>query len=116
MASRSRMTQRALVERSTSSGSDDYGNPLPSTTATHIAAMPCWLYEAGEKEVVSEEATSVAATLKLMAPRSADITEQDRINGIKDRLGTVIEAGILGIETVMRKRTHKELTLSRVSS
>ena len=114
MTARSRMTQRALVQRLTSPGLDDGNNPLPSTWSTHLAAMPCWLYGSTEREAVSEETIAVVADLKLLAPLGAEVAEQDRINGITDRRGTVIEAGLLHIETVLRKRTHQQLTLSRV--
>lgn len=116
MTARSRMTQRALVERQSSPGTDDYGNPLPGTWATHIAALACWLYGSTEREAVTEETTAVVTDLKLMVPLGANISEQDRINRITDRRGTVIEPAMLGIETILRKRTHLQLTLSRVSS
>jgi hypothetical protein len=116
MSARSRMTQRALVERYTGGAIDDSGNPGPGGTwATHLAAMPCWLYGTTEREAVTEATTAVVTDLKLLAPLSADLTEKDRINQVKDRRGTVIEAGLLGIETILRKRSHLELALSRVS-
>lgn len=116
MTARSRMTQRAHVIRETAGATDDYGNPAPGSWATHIPSLPCWLYGSTEREAVSEERVAVVADLKLMVPLSADVTEQDRINGITDRIGTVIESGVLGVETVLRKRTHQQLTLSRVVS
>jgi hypothetical protein len=116
MSARSRMTQRALVQRSTSPGEDDYGNPLPGSWATHIAALPCWWYGSTEREAVDEETTAVVTDIKVMVPLSADVTEQDRIAGIVDRLGTTVLPGILGIETVLRLRSHKQLTLSQVQS
>lgn len=120
MPARSRMTQRAYVERASSAGVDDYGNPLPNSWAAHIAVLPCWLYGSTEREAVSEEATAVVANLKAMVPLSAEITELDRFGGsqpaIVDRRGEVIEPGVLGIETILRKRDHLQLTLSRVSS
>lgn len=116
MTARTRMSQRALVQRSTSSGTDDYGNPLPSTWATHIAALPCWLYSSTEREAVTEETTVVVANLKALVPLGSDVTESDRINRIVDRVGNVIDAGVLGIETVLYQRSHLQLTLSRVGS
>lgn len=117
MTARSRMTQRALVERLAAGTVDDSGNPAPGETwATHLAAMPCWLYGSTEREAVTEEETAVVTDLKLLAPLTADVTESDRIRQVKDRAGTVIEDGVLAIETVLRKRTHQQLTLSRVTS
>lgn len=116
MTSRSRMTQRALVERNTPGASDDSGNPGAGAWATHIAALPCWLYGSTEKEAVSAETTAVITDLRLMVPLTADVTEQDRVSGVKDRRGSVIEAGLLHIDTVLRKRTHLELSMTRAVS
>lgn len=116
MTARSRMIQRALVERFASPGSDDFGNPLPGTWSTHIAAMPCWVHGSTEREAVTADTTAVVADLKALAPLGTDVTESDRINQVKDRKGAVVYSGILGIETVLFARTHIELTLSRVSS
>lgn len=125
MTSRSRMTQRAYVEREGSPGVDDSGNSEPVTWAEHIDGLPIWLYGSTEREAVTQETTAVVTDLRAFVPLSADVTERDRLGGpidgtdhaaVVDRAGTVIEAGILGIETVERKRTHLELTLSRVSS
>ena len=121
MSARSRMTQRAYVERATSGGLDDYENAQPSTWAAHIGELPIWLYGSTEREAITEQTTAVVANLKALVPLSADIAETDRLGGeehpaIVDRRGEIVEPGILGIETILRKRTHYELTLSRVSS
>ncbi|HET8587128.1 MAG TPA: hypothetical protein VFM74_04560 [Candidatus Limnocylindria bacterium] len=116
MSARSLMRQRALVERSSSSGDDDFGNPLPEAWAPHITAMPCLLYGSTEREAVNESTTAVVADLRLLAPRSADVTESDRINGIIDRRGNVIRAGLLDIDTVLLKKDHLELTVTAVTS
>lgn len=116
MSARARLTQRALVERLTSPGVSDYNVARKPSWAPHLNAMPCWLYMTAERETVSATATVVTTDLKLMAPLSADVTEQDRINTVVDRRGSVIESGILAIEAVLRKRTHLELSLSRVTS
>jgi hypothetical protein len=116
MTARSRMTQRALVQRYTPGASDDSGNPTAGSWATHLSALACWLYGSTEKEAVTEETTAVITDLRLMVPLSADVTEQDRINGVTDRRGTAIEAGLLHIDTVLRKRTHLQLSLTRVTS
>ena len=118
MTARSRMTQRALVERYTPGPLDDSGNEDASQAewTEHIEAMPCWLYGSAEREPVTAESTMVVTDLKMLAPLSADVTEQDRINQVVDRLGTVIEPGILAVETVLRKRTHKQLVLARVAA
>lgn len=122
MSARSRMIQRAYVARYASPGDDDSGNPLPGTwTQVGSERIPIWLYGSTEREAVTQDTTAVVADLKAMVPKSADLTESDRLGSpthpaIVDRLGNVIEAGVLGIETVLVKRTHKQLTLSRVAA
>lgn len=125
MTARSRMTQRAYVERSTSPGLDDFGNPLPAVWAAHITSLPIFLYGSTEREAVTEETTAVVTDLRALVPLAADVSESDRLGGpiggaahpaIVDRLGAVIEPAILHVETVLHARTHLALTLSRVSS
>lgn len=125
MTGRSRMTQRAFVERYTPGEDDDFGNPQPGEWAEHIDGLPIWLYGRTEREAVTNETTAVVTDLRAMVPLGTDITEQDRLGGtidgtehpaIVDRLGAVIEAGILQVETVLYARTHLQLALSRVSS
>lgn len=107
---------RALVERYTDGATDDSGNPAPGTWATHVAAMPCMLYSSAGREAVTEDRTVAVVDLKLLAPLTASVTTDDRVNGITDRLGAAIFTGIARIEAVLRKRTHLELSLTRVDS
>lgn len=122
MTARSRMIHRARVERFTSPGDDDSGNPRPgSWSQVGSERIPIWLYSSREREAVTGATTAVVATLKALVPKTADVSESDHLGGsgqaaILDRLGNVIEAGVLGVEEVLLKRTHKQLTLSRVSS
>lgn len=116
MAARQSMHHRALVQRSTSAGTDDSGNPLPASWATHIAAMPCKLYSSSGREAVDPERTIAVVDLKLLAPRDAAVTTDDRINGVVDRRGTSILPGVARIEAVMHKETHQEISLTQVAS
>lgn len=116
MGARQLMTQRALVERSTSPGTDDSGNELPASWSSHIESMPCFLYQSTEGETESRSTTSVTSVLKLLAPKSADVTESDRINGVTDRRGQTVFEGLLDIDQVLLKKDHLELATSRVSS
>ena len=114
------MTQRALVQRYTAGaggGTDvDTGATEPGTWATHVAALPCWLYGSSEREAVGEDTTAVVTDLKMMVPLSATVTEQDRIASVVDRRGTVIEPVLLHVDEVLRKRSHLQLSLSSVAA
>lgn len=116
MTARSRMIQRAKVERLSSPGTDDFGNPLPPTWSTHIASLAIWVHGSTEREAVTNETTAVVTDLRALVPLGSDVSESDRLNQVKDRAGNVIYDGILGIETVLYERSHIALTLSRVSS
>ena len=121
MTARSRMTQRAYVERYSPGADDDSGNPTPGSWAPLGAErIPVWLYGSVEREAVTPDAEAVIADLRAMVPLAADITESDRLGGaeaaIVDRRGTVIEPGPLDVDAVLRKRTHLQLTLSRVTA
>jgi hypothetical protein len=121
MSARSRMTQRAQLQRYSVGAEGDSGNETtPGAWANVGDRIPIWLYGSTEREAVTEETTAVVTDLKAMVPRSTSVTESDRLGGpgvaaIVDRLGNVLEAGVLGIETVLIKRTHIQLTLSRVA-
>lgn len=114
MAARQRMTQRALVQRATSV-TDDYGNPGSATWATHIASLACWLWSQVEREVLDTRKSAVVEDLRMIVPSGTDITEKDRINGVTDRRGDVVRAGILVIESVVNRRSHLELVVRGVA-
>lgn len=109
------MTQRALVQRATTVD-DEYGMPGPSTWATHIAALACRFWQDAERELAGPDKSAVVADARAIVPRTADVRESDRINGIVDRRGTVVRAGILLIESVIPRRDHQELVLRGISS
>lgn len=117
MTARSRMTLRTDVLRDATQPLDDSGNPLPQpdvAPAAYLEDVPVWLYSSSERESVTEDTTAVVTDLKAMVPLGTDITEQDRLNGIRDRRGTTVEPGVLLVEEVLYKRSHLQLVLSRV--
>lgn len=116
MTARSRMTQRALVERDTQTESSDSGNPLAPEWEVYLEELPCWLYSSAGREAVDENRTAVVEDIRLMVPMRTDVTERDRINGITDRLGATVLDGICNIRSVLFKRDHMELLLTRVTS
>lgn len=119
MTARSRMTQRATVERDQTDplvDTTDSGNPEPPDWQTHIEALPCWLYSSAGREAVEPQRVAVVEDIRLLVPLGSDVTERDRVNGIVDRLGSSILADLMNIRTVLRKRDHLELMLTRVTS
>jgi hypothetical protein len=109
------MTQRALVQRGSASARDS-GNPGPLAWATHIASLPCWLYSSIGREAVDPERTTVVEDIRLLVPTGTDITERDRVNGIVNRLGESVLEDVMNIRSVLLKRDHLEVLLTRVTA
>lgn len=119
MTARSRMTQRALVERDATDplvDVTDSGNPEPPDWQEHIDGLPCWLYAGTGREQIDQNRIAVVEDLRLLVPVGTDITERDRINGIEDRRGSSILGQICNIRFVLLKRDHLEVGLTRVTS
>src|SRR3546814_3363694 len=57
--SRARMTMRAVIERNTESGTDEYSHPLPPVFATLHAALPCWVWSTSRRTVVDGDKTEI---------------------------------------------------------
>ncbi len=112
------MTHRALVERNTTTARDGYGAKATPTWSEHIASQPCFFYR--ERRMSSEEVVRTSGMirhdmLRLMVPKGTDITEKDRINGVTERDGTVIETGYMNITSVLHSHTHLEIRLEKVA-
>lgn len=117
MTARQTMTHRALIERYTAGAADDSGNPSPGVWATAVASQPCRLYSTTSREAISEDRTAVVVDLKIMLPLDADVTEDDRINGITDRNGGTILDGLAAFAgELLHKGDHREASLTRVTS
>lgn len=106
------MTHRAVIERNSADVADRYAVP---GWATFIAAQPCFLYVSGGREVVAPDRTADVDVSKMIVPLGADIENTDRINGVADRLGNPVFAGLLNITDVLPHHDHIELTLERVT-
>lgn len=110
-AVRSRMTQRALVERDQNLGDGRYAVP---DFQTHIASQPCFLWTKSGVESVSPERTAVVEQVKVLMPLGTDVKSTDRINGISDRQGSPVLAGFLNVMSVLPHHSHLELEVMRV--
>lgn len=107
------MTMRAAIERGTTAP-DEYGQPGPASWAA-LATVPCWLFSQVEREVMGTK-TAVVEDLRMLVPRGTDVTELDRINGVVDRRGISVRAGILVIESVVRRADHRALSVRGISA
>lgn len=104
---------RALVERDTASGTDDYGNPV-KPVFTVLGTIPCWVYSRRRLEVVDGEKNALVEDLRAMFALAADIAEGDELSAVQDRLGNELLSGRFQVEAIQRKHTHLEAGLLRV--
>ncbi len=114
MSARQRMTMRAIVERDTSSGTDDYGQPVKPAWTT-LATVPCWAWSKQCRERVDGNKSALIEDMRALFPLDADVLAGDEIVDITDRLGTVLIAGRIQIETMQRKHDHQEAGLERIA-
>jgi hypothetical protein len=118
------MTQRAQVERNAATGRDRNNQPVAADWQPHVAVlvpgetsgrMPCFLWPERER-MVEGGVNARVANVMIGVPQDADVSPADRINGIYDRLGAVLDPHvyrILGDERM--GRSHRELTLEAVT-
>ena len=113
MTARSRMTMRAMVERNSASGTDDFGHPVAPVYATH-ATIPCFVWSRDRREIVDGRKLAVIEDLRALFPIDADILEADEIASVTNRRGATLLSGRFRIEGLQRKHSHLEATLLRV--
>jgi len=115
-SARAQMTQRATVQRNQGAGLDAYNHPVPATWAnlypnsTYPAGMPCWYYSPRGLRVVTDQATHSKEPFNLMVPLGTDITDQDRVTKVTDRLGNVI-FGLCQVTHVKPMRRYLDVEL-----
>lgn len=99
---------RANIERAGVGAVDELGQPT-STAWAALATVPAWLWSQNEAEIADTVKLAVVEQLRMLVPKGTDVTETDRINGVVDRRGNPVRAGILVIESVVRRKAHLEL-------
>ncbi len=114
MSARGKMTMRALVERDTAVGVDDFGNPVKPAFTTH-GTFPCWAWSRQRREQVDGDKSALIEDMRAMFPIDADVLAGDEIKQIEDRQGKVLFAGRVQIETMQRHHDHQEAGLERAA-
>lgn len=108
------MTMRTTVQR-TSGGVNEDGQPIVSWS-THISNLPCYVWSAARTEAVTEDRIAVVGDIRAIVPTRTDITELDRLSGVRERNGVEYMPGLFEIRGVERMRDHKELLLVQVGT
>lgn len=122
MSARALMTRRAVIERNVATGTGRSGHPvkpdwqpLDLTDTYTQPRLPCFLWSTSEREVDGPVNARVER-LMLGIPENAPITPADRIRGIYDRAGVVLDPSVFRILGDQRiQRSHRELTLEVVT-
>lgn len=115
MTARSRMTERCTIQQTTPSPGDDWGQPGEAPFVTRQDNVPCWHWTDAAREVLGTVSTVVSDS-RLLLPKGTPVSPLDRIVNIRDRLGTVLEAGPFNVLTVVDQHTHLEIALERVAA
>jgi len=67
------------------------------------------------KEVIKPDEGVMLTEFVLHLSLGLDVTEKDRVNIIKDRLGATILDGVMNIKSILPHHDHFELMLERAS-
>lgn len=114
MTARRTMTMRAVIERNTATGDDDFGLPVKPDFTT-LATVPCFAWSKQRRELVDGNKNVLIEDLRALFPLGADVLAGDEIVNITDRRGRVLIAGRIQIETMQHKHDHQEAGLERVA-
>ena len=114
MTARRRMTMRAVIERDTATGEDDFGQPVKPKFTT-LSTVQCLAWSKQRRERVDGNKTVLIEDMRAMFPLGADVLPGDEIVDITDRRGRVLIAGRIQIETMQHKHDHQEAGLERVA-
>lgn len=83
------------------------GSQVAPSTGRISRLWPCYAWATREREIVDGEKVAVVADWRMIVPKGTDITEDDELVSIQDRLG-------VSIESVIRRAGHLELVLEEV--
>ncbi len=114
MSARMRMIMRAIVERNTATGKDDFGQPVKPDFTAH-GTFPCWAWSSSDREVVDGAKSANVETFNAIFPKGADVAEGDVIVNITNRRGVILCPGRFQIETMQFKHDHLEADLEAVA-
>jgi hypothetical protein len=109
------LRHRCTIQRDANAATDDgWGNPQAPDWQDNETNVPCRLVVDAGREPIDSDRTVVLLDQRLLVPLDTDVTTDDRISSIQERGSAYVE-GPLGIEAVLRRRTHLEVVLRRVA-
>ncbi len=109
-----RLTMRAEIERSTSSGKDAWGQPVASVFE-HFCTVACFAWTPSAREIKDGNKVAAVEDVRMLLPLSSEVTENDEVAEITNKRGDVLFEGRFRVEgPVQFKHTHREAALVRV--
>lgn len=118
---RGRMKMRATFERNFSqlnarpTDVDGYGQRLEGWRELCTVSCHAWAGANGGRHTTMGEVRTVTLDAPgMIIPAGTDVTAQDRVKIVTDRAGATV-LGAMGIDAVLERETHTELTLRSVS-
>lgn len=108
------MTMRMNAQRNQSNATDADNQPVESWDT--LATIPCYAWMRTVRRVSDENKLASVVLLMVLIPSGTDITRNDRVVDITDRLGAVKFTGPYRLDNdPSRRADHLELTLRRAS-
>jgi len=109
MSARQKMTMRAVLQRNRAEKNPD-GNPYVSDWRTIDSNLSCWVWDEPNHTRFGTPVIIEACRPMMIVPVATDITIDDRIESVTDRLGNPLY-GTMRIDGVARQKTHLEVRL-----
>lgn len=112
---RALMRHRLTTLRNQAVGEDPWGGPSDQEWQANLTEQPCRAWFQSGKREISNGDNVVLSDLRVIVPLSADVTTNDRLGDVTDRLGNVILPGPLLIDEIAPRADHKVLFVKEVS-
>ena len=110
-----RLTMRAEFERSTSSGTDAWGQPVAAAFEP-LCVLACFAWTPSAREIFDGNKVAAMEDVRMLLPLSAEVNENDQVAQITNMRGTVLFNGPFRVDgPVQFKHTHREAALVRVA-
>lgn len=111
--SRTAMTHRCTIERDVNHGdnADPWGNDEPASWTDSREDIPCRFWFEDATTVIDGTKASEMTTRKMILPKGTDVTEDDRILSVTDRLGNAVADGPMRIDSVGHRMGHVVVTM-----
>lgn len=109
-------THRTTVQRDANADTlNAVGAQESPAWSDHLTDLPCRAWTTAGREQLDATTSVVVEDTRCIVALGTDVTEQDRLNGVTDKDGNTIIAGLIGIRAVIAHTDHLELMLVRIS-